>query len=90
MYIFNVSLDKSKPQKMGHRQFIGNFFFFLIVGLKTYQIYRMYWDSQGWPNSVAPNEMLQNATSHQGLHCLPLIQQFLDTALGSKLYMFKF
>ena len=28
--------------------------------------------------------------SHQGLHCLPLIQLFLDTTLGSKLYFFKF
>ena len=32
--------------------------------------------------------MRQNAASHQGLHCLPLIQQFLDTTSGSKLYKF--
>ena len=35
-------------------------------------------------------EMLQNVASHLGLHCLPLIQQFLDTTLGSKLYLFNF
>ena len=29
-----------------------------------------------------------NAASHQGLHCLPLIQLFLDTTLGSKLYLY--
>ena len=28
--------------------------------------------------------------SHLGLHCLPLIQQFLDTTSGSDLYWFKF
>ena len=43
-----------------------------------------------WANSVDPDEMLQNAASHQGLHCLPIIQQFLDTTSGSKLYLFKF
>ena len=32
----------------------------------------------------------QNAASHLGLHCLPLIQQFLDTTSGSELYWFKF
>ena len=36
-------------------------------------------------NSVDPDEMPQNAASHQGLHCLLLIQQFLDTTSGSKL-----
>ena len=25
--------------------------------------------------------------SHEGLHCLPLLQQLLDTTLGSKLYL---
>ena len=38
----------------------------------------MYSDSQAWANSVDPDEMPQNVVSHQGLHCLPLIQQFLD------------
>ena len=31
-----------------------------------------------------------NAASHQSLHCLPPIQLFLDTTVGSKLYLFKF
>ena len=30
-----------------------------------------------------------NAASHQGLHCLPPIQLFLDTTISSKLYLFK-
>ena len=37
-----------------------------------------------------PDETQMNAASHQGLHCLPLIQQCLDTTMGSKLYLFKF
>ena len=45
----------------------------------------MYLIRQAWANSVDPDE-----TSHQGLHCLPLIQLFLDTTVGSKLYLFKF
>ena len=45
---------------------------------------------QACANSVDPDEMLQKAASHQGLHCLPIIQLFLDTTLGDKLYMFKF
>ena len=50
----------------------------------------MYSDRQAWENSVDPDETPQNAASHQGLHWLPLNQQFLDTASGSKLYLFKF
>ena len=30
-------------------------------------------------NSVDSDETPQNAASHQDLHCLPLIHQFLDT-----------
>ena len=55
-----------------------------------YCMYCMYSDRQVWAKSVDPDETLQNATSHQGLHCLPLIQQSLDTTQGSKLYLFKF
>ena len=55
-----------------------------------YHIYLMYSDKQAWANSVDPDEMPQNAASHQALHCLPFIQQFLDTISGSKLYLFKF
>ena len=47
-------------------------------------------DRQASAKCIDPDEMSQNVASHQGLHCLPLIQQFLDTTLGSKLYLFKF
>ena len=50
----------------------------------------MYSDRQAWANSADPDEMLQNMATNQGLDCLPLIQQFLDTTTGSKLYLFKF
>ena len=50
----------------------------------------MYSDRQASANTVDPDETPQNAASHQGLHCLPLIQQVLDTTSGSKLYLFKF
>ena len=44
----------------------------------------------GMSKSVDLDEMLQNAASHLGLHCLPIIQQFLDTTMGSKFYLLKF
>ena len=50
----------------------------------------MYVDRQAWANGVYPDETPQNVASHQGLDCLSLIQQFLDTTSGSKLYLFKF
>ena len=34
--------------------------------------------------------MPQNAASDQGLHCLPIIQQFLRTSIDTKMDMFKF
>ena len=49
----------------------------------------MYSDRQAWANSLDPDETPQNVASHLGLHCLPLIQQFLDTTSGSELYWFK-
>ena len=52
--------------------------------------YHMYSNKQAWANSVEPDEMQQNAASHQALLCLPLILQFLDATSGSKLYLFKF
>ena len=55
-----------------------------------YHIYHMYLDRQAWANSIDPDERLQNAASHLGLHCLPLIQQFLDTTSGSELCWFRF
>ena len=42
----------------------------------------------GLSKQCGPRSEPQNAASHQGLICLPLIQQFLDTASGSKLYLF--
>ena len=39
-----------------------------------YCIYRMFSDRQARANSVDPDETPQNAASHQGLYCLPLIQ----------------
>ena len=44
----------------------------------------------GQTNNVDSDERPQNVASHQGLHCLPLVQLFLDTALGSELYLFIF
>ena len=44
-----------------------------------------YWNRQAWANSIDPDQMLQNMLSDQGLHCLPLIQQFLDIFTASKL-----
>ena len=48
-------------------------------------------------NSVDPGHTLQNVTSDQDLHCLPVTQQFLDTSPGSiknlalhKTHLFKF
>ena len=57
---------------------------------KKYHIYHMYTDRQASANSVDPDEMPQKAASHQDLHCLRLVQQFLETTSGSKLYLFKF
>ena len=56
----------------------------------TDSIYIMYLDRQAWANSVDPYEMPQNVVSHQGLHCLPLVQHVLETTLNNKLYLFKF
>ena len=52
--------------------------------------YLPYLDRQAWANSLDPDEMSHSVASHQCLHYLPLIQQFLDTTLGTKLYLFKF
>ena len=48
---------------------------------QIYHIYCIYLDRQTWANSEDPYEMPQNVAPHQGLHCLTLIQQFLDTTL---------
>ena len=57
--------------------------FFLFLHSLFLHIYHMYLDGQARANSVNPDEMPQNAASPQGLHCLPLIQQLLDTTMGS-------
>ena len=44
--------------------------------LLYYRTYSTYSDKQAWANSVDPNQTPQNAASYQGLHCLPLTQQF--------------
>ena len=62
----------------------------IMLRKRVYHIYRMYWDRQAQANSVDQDETKQNVVSHQGLHCLTLIQQFWDTTPGSKLYLFKF
>ena len=41
-----------------------------------YRSYSTYSDRQAWVNSVDPDQTPQNAASDQGLHFLPLTQQF--------------
>ena len=41
-------------------------------------------------SSGDPDQMPHFAASDQGLHCMPLIQQFLDTSTSSKMDLFKF
>ena len=36
-------------------------------------------------NCVDPDQMLHHTAPNEGLHCLPLIQQVLDTATGSQM-----
>ena len=46
-------------------------------------------DRLGQGNNVDPDQMLQNAASALGLHCLTIIQLFLDTLIGSQMDLFK-
>ena len=56
-----------------------------------YHIYPKYSQRQVWANSVDPDQMPQNVASDLGLHCLLLIQHYLDqTGKGNKMDMFKF
>ena len=41
-----------------------------------YHIDPKYWARHAWANSVDPDQTPQSAASDQGLHCLPIIQQF--------------
>ena len=47
--------------------------------------YPKYWERRAWDNSAVPDQMPQNVPSDQGLYCLLLIHQFLDTLIGSKI-----
>ena len=41
-----------------------------------YHIFTLSIQTQAWANSVDPDQMMQNAASDQGLHCLELILRF--------------
>ena len=45
---------------------------------------------QAWANCVDPDQMPQNVASDQGLHCLPLIHQILDTSTIGEMESYKF
>ena len=64
-------------------------FFFTNFCLKTHSIYSKYLDRQTLANSVDSDQMTQNVASDQGLHCLPLIQQFLALSSDSEMALFK-
>ena len=67
---------------------------FIHLGPKKFCNYPKYWDIQTRVNIVDPDQVLQDvttdATSDQGLHCLPFFQQILDTSSGSKMDLFNF
>ena len=42
----------------------------------------------GWADMVDLYQIPQNAWLDHGLHCLPFIQQFLDTSTGNKVDFF--
>ena len=70
----------------------------LFMGI-AFQIGQILWDfisqCEIWhvwkrlTQSADPGHMLQNAASDQGLHYLPLVQQFVET-LDSKMDLLKF
>ena len=49
-----------------------------------------YLDRQALANCVDPDKRPQNMATDQGLHCLPLIKQFLDILTCSKMDFFFF
>ena len=55
-----------------------------------YHIYRKYSCIQAWTNSVDPDQRPQNTVSDQGLNCMLLIQQLLDTETDSQMDFFQF
>ena len=48
----------------------------MAIILNTVTNLSIYLDRKAFANSVDPDQMLQNVASHQGLHCLPYIQQY--------------
>ena len=61
-----------------------------MVVIWNYHNNPKYWGTHACANSADPDHMLQNLASDQGLHSLPLIWQFLETSMFSKLDLFKF
>ena len=58
--------------------------------LDIYPIYLMNSDRQVWAKGVDLCQMPQNATADQGVHHLPLVQQFLDTSTSNRKVLFWF
>ena len=50
-----------------------------------YHIFPQYSNPGLWANCVDPDQTPQNAASDQGLHCLPIIKQFLDSSTVCKM-----
>ena len=55
----------------------------VIIKQLEYHICRKYLDEQDWKNSANPDQVPKNAMFDQGLYCLLIIQQFLDTSTGT-------
>ena len=51
-------------------------YFFGVSIWSNYRTESTYSDRQAWANSAEPDQTQPNAASDQGLHCLPLTQQF--------------
>ena len=47
-------------------------------------------DKHAWANNVDPDQMPKNVASDLSLHCLPLMDQYLDSLAGTKIDSFKF
>ena len=56
----------------------------------NYHVYPKYLDRQASANNADPGQTPQNVAFDQDQHCLPFIQQFLDTSEVSKIDLFKF
>ena len=60
------------------------------LGPDYYCLYPNYLDRQARTDSVDSDQMPIYVASDQGLYCLSIIQQFLDTSTSSKVDLFKF